>query len=291
MLSPELPALLLGAAVLILVLQRRLAGLERQRVLVGQVIPGSTDEAEMIRDSFADLVVRLLSPKFLESERSKLRAAGITQRVEVLVALRIAAVAVGSAAMPLAMNLGRRPTAWHGALVVAGALGGLGLSEWWVQRAIRYAQSRLRSAWPAFLARVRLCLAAGMPLELAIECVGQLSIARGNVLAEALAGLVSQVRAGVPLEQAVEAWARASGVNEVAVFAGALQRSRTSGVPLGASLEEQHRTTSTRLRQAYLTWVSALPSRLSAVAMVFFLPAVLVVVLLPSVIAFIRAGW
>jgi tight adherence protein C len=103
--------------------------------------------------------------------------------------------------------------------------------------------------------------------------------------------VVREIRAGVSCESALNRWGELTQVEEVMALASAAERSRALGVPLAAGLARQASIGRDRLRQEYLGWANALPSRLSLCAMLFFLPAILIVVLLPSVLSFLRSGW
>jgi len=130
-----------------------------------------------------------------------------------------------------------------------------------------------------------------MSAEAALESINLLAQRHEPRLGVQLSTIVAQMHAGLAIDRAIALWADSTGVAEVRVLADALERSRRTGIGVGVSVEGQHRAAVNRHRQAYLSWLSALPSRLSTVAMIFFLPAVLVVVLMPSVLAFLRAGW
>jgi tight adherence protein C len=131
-----------------------------------------------------------------------------------------------------------------------------------------------------------------MTLEQALAALAAYSApGRSLILSRQLADVVARVRAGMPPETAISSWAHSLGVDEIAVFASSVERSRTLGVPLAEALDRQAQLGRARVRQEYLTWLNSLPSRLSLCSMLFFLPAVLIVVLLPNVLSFVRSGW
>jgi len=288
----ELPVVLYGFAVLALFLDWRSANQARARMIVASLSRGAGGVVRRsVLAAVVEIVDRLVSPRLLVGEERRIAAAGLNLQPQALVVIRIAATAGFGCGLPLAFELGVGHVQFGGLAASGGALLGLALSEWWLRARTRHAQALLRRDWPGFLSRVRLCLAAGMSLEAALECLVELLHCRGEGVARQLRLVAARMQAGMSAERALELWAGSCGANEVAVFAGAVQRARAAGVALGPAIEEQERAARSRQRQAYMTWLNALPSRLSVMAMIFFLPAVLVIVLLPSVIAFIRAGW
>ena len=289
--AAELPVVLCCLAALAVVLHWQYAHQARARMIVSSL---SRHKSAVRRSGLAiavDIVDRLVSPQLLTVEERRIAAADLNLQPQALIVIRVAVTAVFGCCLPLVCEFGVGHWRHGGVAASVGALLGLALSEWWLRDRTKHAQALLRRDWPGFLARIRLCLAAGMSLEAALECLVELCYGRSEGVVRHLRLVVARMQAGMPAERSLQLWADSCGVNEVAVFAGAVQRARAAGVALGPAIEEQERSARSRQRQAYLVWLNALPGRLSVVAMVFFLPAVLVIVLLPSVIAFLRAGW
>lgn len=287
----ELPVALYCLAVLAVVVHWQYANQTRARMIVSSLNRHSSVTRRSGLAIAMDIVGRLVSPQLLADEERRIAAAGLNLQSQALMTIRVAVTALFGCGAPLACEFVAGHLRHGGVAASGGAILGLALSEWWVRDRTKHVQAMLRRDWPGFLAQIRLCLAAGMSMEAALECLVELSHGRGEGVVRHLRLVVARMQAGMPAERALQLWADSSGVNEVAVFAGAVQRARAAGVALGPAIEEQERAARSRQRQAYLVWLNALPGRLSVVAMVFFLPAVLVIVLLPSVIAFLRAGW
>lgn len=289
MASPELPTLLCSLAALMAAAswhqgnRARLAALERQLNRGGSA--GRPQTSGLVRSTLHRLVPR----RALDADAGKLSRAGIRMPAEALWVYRAGASAAGAVIVPAAgFALGLDAT---GLLLAAGAVGGVLGIDWWLNNRIRHRHALLRRDWPGFLFRLRLSLLAGMPLPLALDAIAVLNQDRGSVLDGDLREAVRKIKAGMPCDSALNEWAATAGCGEVAVLAGAVERSRSTGVPLAATIEMHQRTARSRQRFAYLAWLNALPSRLSVVAMIFFMPAVLIIVLVPNVIAFLRAGW
>lgn len=289
MIPPELPVLLLIAAALALGGDQHMQAKRRAQSFARQVSVAHGPEQRGTLAQASELVARMLSPRLLDGEMRRIARAGLHLHPEALVLIRVGCTAALGCLLPIAASaFEERGAGW---ISIAGAAAGFALSDWWVTTLGRRRAASLRREWPGLLSRLRLCLAAGMSIEASLESLATLTRRHQGVLAEDLASVVARIRAGVGVDRALRLWADAAGVGEIGVLAGAVERSRMTGVALGESVAGQHKAARNRQRQAYLAWLNALPSRLSVVAMIFFLPAVLIVVLMPSVISFLRAGW
>lgn len=234
-----------------------------------------------------------LPSAWLAADRERLRRADVCVEPEVLLFCRLLGatictlLSVGSC---LALSIGGASVL---AAVAAGSLlAGFHLVEAWLDARWRASASLLRRDWPDFLARLRLSLLAGLSLERGLEAMlASGEAGPGGVIHGQLVSVVREIRTGVGCEAALANWADRTRAEEVAALAWAAERARALGLPLSAGLGRLASLSRGRARQAYLAWLNGLPGRLSLYAMIFFLPAILVVVLLPSVLSFIRSGW
>jgi tight adherence protein C len=186
----------------------------------------------------------------------------------------------------------RRYTFPAGPGAVLGFAAGVMAIEWFIEVRARSNADALRGTWPHFLHRLRLCLLAGLSLERALATLSEdAGLGRSRALRIQLEEVVREIRAGVSCEGALSKWGELSGLDDVIALSASVERSRALGLPLAAGLARQAAMARERMRQQYLGWVTALPSRLSLGAMLFFLPAILIIVLAPSVLSFLRSGW
>ncbi len=287
--GPELPPLLLSLASLLLIAWWHLLDQQRAQALTRYLRGSEARGSRPVTNRLQATVGRLLSPAAVQADALRLLRAGIEMPGEALWIYRMAAGAAGSvltSAGAAAVGAAR-----PGVFAAIGAAVGMLGVDWWLDRRTQRRCAMLRRDWPGFLYRLRLCLLAGMPLASSLEAILSLHRDQSSPVHSDLVKVVRKVKAGLPCEAALVEWAEAAGAGEVAALAGAVERSRSAGVPLAATIEMHHRSARSRHRFAYTAWLNGLPGRLSTVAMVFFLPAVLVIVLIPNVIAFLRASW
>ena len=292
--SPTLPAVLLSSGILFVFawLEAR-AGAQYQAFSKRAVreFSGAPSKWPLMAD--VARLHRRLPATWVRADRERLQQARMMLGTEALLAVRLLAAvicAVGAVilrtALPQSAVLHAGPTAGLGAAL------GLLWVEWSVSGRVTRHRAALRSRWPGFLQRLELCLLAGLPLDRSLRTIRSTS---DELAADALGSeldlVLREIGAGVSAEQALGRWAKRSGAEDVQALAAVCHKAHILGVPLAPAIAKQSALARTRLRQRRLAWLTSLPSRISLVAMVFFMPAILVVVLLPSVLAFLRSGW
>lgn len=287
------PAILVLAAALCL-----LAGLElrsgvRRRSLKHSLGLRTGRGMRPVLAAEARRLLRHMPEEWVSAERERLGKAGLRPEPETGLTIRLAsAVSCGVAGAFLWARVSPPGSGRLSFLTAASALVGLLAVDWWLAARAKSRILVLRADWPDFLDQLRLCLTAGMALEQALATLSTYPDPRRSpVLKTQLAELTARIRAGTSAERALDALARDTGLEEVEAFATSVGRSRALGVPLVETISRQAELCRARLRHEYLAWLNSLPSRLSLCAMVFFLPAVLAVVLVPNVVAFLRSGW
>lgn len=226
-----------------------------------------------------------------QAQRARMVRAGLGLEAETYLALRLICGLAGAVLGSVAAY-GRYRTVALGVAAALGAGAGLFGVDWWVDARARANGSLLRGRWPYFLHRLRLCLLAGMSLERALTALADdPGTGLGAAFGRQLQDVIREIRAGVSCESALVRWGQTAEAEDILALGAAAERSRALGLPLATSLARQAAVARDRLRQDYLGWANSLPSRLSLCAMLFFLPAILIIVLLPSVLSFLRSGW
>jgi tight adherence protein C len=121
-------------------------------------------------------------------------------------------------------------------LVVAAALFGLILPNLWLDRRIKARQKRLRDAFPDALDLLVICVEAGLGLTAAIERVATELQFSHPELAEELALVNIEIRAGVDRETALKNLAPRTGLTEVRGLAGLLVQTLQFGTSIAETL-------------------------------------------------------
>lgn len=143
-----------------------------------------------------------------------------------------------------------------------------------------------RIAFPDFMDLMGVCANAGLSMEAGLERVTQELAPMYPALGVNLQVLCLEVRAGRPMEAALQTLADRVGVPEVRAFATLLQQSRE----LGSSLSDALRVFSEDMRHQRLAAAEekayALPAKLSVPVTACILPVVLFIAIWPVVVKF-----
>jgi tight adherence protein C len=169
--------------------------------------------------------------------------------------------------------------------VMAGAMGYLGPSLYLDKRAKRVMREN-RAAFPDFMDLMGVCANAGLSMEAGLERVTQELAPMYPSLGVNLQILCLEVRAGRPIDVALQMLAQRLDVPEVRAFATLLQQSRE----LGSSLSDALRVFSEDMRHQRLAIAEekayALPAKLSVPVTACILPVVLFIAIWPVVVQF-----
>jgi tight adherence protein C len=160
------------------------------------------------------------------------RPAGLGVR-EVMAAKVAAAFLGAAAAIPLAALA---PGRLGLALAPAGPVAGFLAPDLWLGRLAAQRARRVRRDLPALLDILRVAIEAGGSLTRGLAAVGERS---SGPLAEEWRAIAQEVELGVPLNHALEAFARRLPQPEIRAFVAALHRAARHGVPLADTLAAQ----------------------------------------------------
>ncbi|MBS1180874.1 MAG: Flp pilus assembly protein TadC [Proteobacteria bacterium] len=198
----------------------------------------------------------------------------------------------GAVGLPLAVLLGIVVTGFEPKtttllliLLVATIAGYLGPS-FYIDRRAKAVLRQNRIAFPDFMDLMGICANAGLSMEAGLERVTQELSPMYPALGVNLQVLCLEIRAGRPLELALQTLADRVGVPEVRAFATLLQQSRE----LGSSLSDALRVFSEDMRHQRLAAAEekayALPAKLSVPVTACILPVVLFIAIWPVVVKF-----
>ena len=174
-------------------------------------------------------------------------------------------------------------------LTAAGlALAGLYLPYRWVESRIESRQLAITEGFPDALDLLVICVEAGLSLNAAFVRVGQEMIRAHPVLAEQIALVSLELRAGKSREEALRNLASRTGVNDVKNFVTLMIQSEA----LGADLAETLRIQAEEMRVMRMLRAEEkahkLPVKLAIPLVLFILPAMFAVVLGPAIISIVR---
>jgi tight adherence protein C len=224
--------------------------------------------------------------------RDKLRAAGydspIAPRAYTLIRL-VLVVALPTLFVLISMLLGSELTFLR--LYLVGAF--LGLMGLYVPSlVIRFKGSNRREAltngFPDALDLILIAVEAGLGLEGAIDRVAREMVVSHPLVARLLATTTLRLRAGATREEALRQMADEAGVDEIRSFATLMIQSDRLGTSIGATLRVYASEMRERRRMRAEEKAHRLPVLLSIPLVMFMLPSMIGVLMLPAVIRVIR---
>jgi tight adherence protein C len=171
----------------------------------------------------------------------------------------------------------------------AAALIGYSIPAYWVLRRTQVREEALRCGFPDALDMLLVCVEAGQALDAALARVA-LEVEQAHpVLAEELAIVGHELRAGKGRSDVLRDFARRTGVEEVSAFITLLIQSDQFGTSIGDAL----RVYAAEMRQKRLMRAeekaNKLPVKLALGTMVFTVPPVLLILIGPSLIMVMRS--
>lgn len=170
------------------------------------------------------------------------------------------------------------------------ALTGTGffLPGFWLKRRIAQRQRQVREAFPDALDMLTVCVEAGLGIDSAFSRVGSKIGRAYPVLSSLFALLALELRAGRSREDALRNFAQRVDLPEITGFATLMIQSERLGTGIGQALRvASAEMRSTRMLRAEEK-ANMLPVLLSIPLVVFILPTMMTVVLLPGIIGVIR---
>lgn len=168
--------------------------------------------------------------------------------------------------------------------LICGPLGLLGLERIIRQRAREARTAALLAGFPSMVDLTVITALAGLNLYQGLELVAGMT--RGP-MGEELSQTVSEVKGGVPLEGALQRLAHRCHQPAIDTFAGDLIRALHLGTPVVEALAEAATTAREFQRRRLEQWAGRLPVKMTVAAILFFMPAIFAVVVLPNVLSFI----
>lgn len=219
-----------------------------------------------------------------ESAQQKLVKAGFDRPTAPLT-FAMARLASLTIAMLLGALLGPKASALTfllvvAALTIAGYLGPL----YWLERAMRLRQERLRRALPDGVDLLVLCVEAGLGLDAAILRVARETKPVHPDLSRELLVVSRKVNAGLTRAEALRAMHHRTGVEEVQVLVQNLIQSERLGSSVAKVLRVYSETLRRRRRQIAERKASTAPIKMTFPLAIMILPALFVVILGPAVL-------
>jgi len=175
------------------------------------------------------------------------------------------------------------------AVSLGGAFVGIKAPEIFIRNQIGKRQQSMRLAFPDALDLLLICVESGMSIEQAFRRVSQEIGTQSIPLAEELSLVTAELSFLQDRRQAYENFAARTGLDTVKSVAVALVQAERYGTPLGQALRVLAQEGRDERMNAAEKKAAALPPKLTVPMILFFLPVLLIVILVPAVIQVF--GW
>jgi tight adherence protein C len=169
-------------------------------------------------------------------------------------------------------------------LTILSVILGLKGPELFLSNQIAKRQLSIKQAWPDALDLLLICVEAGMSIEAAFRKVGSEVGGTSVALAEEMVLTTAELSYLQERRQAYENLSKRTGLDAVKAVTTALVQAERYGTPLGTALRVlAQETRDMRMSEAEKKAMS-LPPKLTVPMIVFFLPVLLLVIMMPAVI-------
>ena len=202
---------------------------------------------------------------------------------------KVASGAIGLGLFPLMDWLGVHPFGpWPAWLWLVGFLVGFMAPDWRLEQQLAARRSRCLMELPVLLDMLSIATSGGMALEQALDLVARESA--GSV-AQELQGVNREVALGQrPLVQALDAMAERNGVPELSSFVSQLRTAHEQGVPLVQALTTQAESLREAQRLRIVEEGGKAGVKMVLPIVLFILPALFVVLLIPAAMEIMHLG-
>ena len=169
-------------------------------------------------------------------------------------------------------------------MVILATLIGMKMPEVYLSNAIAKRQVSIRRGWPDALDLLLICVESGMSVEQAFRRVSTEIGTQSVALAEELALTTAELSYLPERRQAYESLADRTGIEPVKAVVIALVQAERYGTPLGQALRVLAQESRDQRMNDAEKKAAALPPKLTVPMILFFLPVLFVVILMPALI-------
>jgi len=224
--------------------------------------------------------------------RERMIAAGFREpsAPKIFTMVRLGLVFVLPGAFLLLLALSNEEASFLKLYVVSSALAvmGLYLPNLFIQARIDRRREAIELGFPDCLDLMLVCVEAGLGLEAAMNRVGREMMRSHPHIAELLSTATLQMRAGAPRDDALRMMGTLSGVDHVRSFAALLIQSDKMGTSLGDSLRIYAAEMRERRKMRAEEKAHRLPVLISIPLVVFMLPTMISVLMLPGIVRIVK---
>jgi tight adherence protein C len=260
---------------------------EQRRRLIEGYIEGKIASQEVQFDQVTSLTQKImaLTPKsIVEDLRAELESAGIRSANGLTNAI-LAKWAIPFAFMILGFAVGVSDLKSGFFLAVIG--GGIGflLPNYVIKSRATSRNQKILASLPKAIDLLSLCVKAGMSIEASLRRICETN---SGPLEEELGRTLKLLEIGQTKAEAFTDLGSGKIKSELTSFANTFVRSDRLGIPLSGILEQQAIEIRSKTREAAKTQANKLPVKILFPLMLFFLPAVILIVLGPAIFGLVQ---
>jgi tight adherence protein C len=174
-------------------------------------------------------------------------------------------------------------------LLVAAALLGFYVPEWWVEMAITRRQRKIQDGFPDALDLMVVCVEAGMGLDQAIKRISDEMQTTHRTISDEFAQMNMEMRAGRSRKDAMRNLAERTGVEDVKTLTTLLIQTDKFGTSIAQALRTLSSSMRIKRRQKAEELAMKLPVKLLFPLILFIFPSLFVIIIGPGVIQIFRA--
>jgi tight adherence protein C len=176
-------------------------------------------------------------------------------------------------------------------IVIISAYGGLKAPELYLSNIISKRQLSMKRAFPDALDLLLICVQSGMSIEQGFRRVSEEIGSRSVPLAEEFALTTAELSYLPDRRAAYENFYKRTGLESVKNISMSLIQAEKYGTPLGTALRVVAQETRDQRMSEAEKKAASLPPKLTIPMMVFFLPALFIVILTPVAVQVSAHGW
>ena len=287
---------LLSGTITSLVVNRNVVGRKRLREVIDapsklapapEVLPLASEPAEGVWQDLSKLLL-LRSNKEISGLQQRMIRGGIrAPGAPIIYSIAEMTLPILLGGLAYLIHQPEPPVLWLVVLVAAAA--GFFLPSIWLERRLASRRRDIDNGLPDALDLLVVCIEAGSGVDQAIVKTGDELAYTYPALGEELRILNSEIRAGKPRIEAFKSFAQRTKVDDVRALVAMLIQTDRFGTSIGQALRSHADTSRTKRRQRAEEAAQKIGVKLVFPLVLFFFPALYVVLLGPAIIQFVHA--
>ncbi len=172
--------------------------------------------------------------------------------------------------------------------ILGPGLAGYMFPKYWVTKRLQQRQEEIQDGFPDSLDMMLVCVEAGQSIDQAIVRVAKEIIASYPALAEEYEIVAQQIKAGRDKASVLREMAERCGIQDISSFVTVLIQSQTYGTPIAEALRVYASEMRDKRVMRAEEKANKLPTKMTLATMMFTVPALLIILVGPSVLGVMK---